>query len=90
MRFVITLPWDIKWSVTNQFVDKKFYYPFSELGDNSRKWVEGYVQIHTNLNFEFFDNYMLNAGIKNLTDYINKNVGPMPGREFYLGLSTNF
>jgi len=90
LRFVITLPWNIKWSVTNQFVDRKFYYPFSELGDNTRKWVDGYVQIHTNLNYILFENYSLNFGVKNITDYINKSVGPMPGREFYFSIGTNF
>ena len=89
-RFAFKLPMDMKLAVTTQYSDKKFYYPKSEDGDYSRVWVEGFVQIHSNLRLKLFDNYSINFGIKNLTDYVNKKIGPMPGREFYATLNTNF
>jgi outer membrane receptor for ferrienterochelin and colicin len=54
--------------------------------NETKKWINGYALFHFNFNFPVWKGIKGDAGVRNITDYVNKTHGPMPGREWYLGL----
>ncbi len=52
--------------------------------------IPGYVLIHANLSYRTPWRVKVSLGVRNLTDYVKEFWGPMPGREWYAGLSFSF
>ena len=85
------LPWSITWNVRAQYIGKKFYWEdFDDATMTGTKaWIDDYFLLHTNVNIPIKWGLKSNIGIKNITNYYDKNWGPMPGIEWYAGLNYN-
>ena len=86
------LPLDISWNIRGQYIGKKFYWTsFDEVAKTGTKsWISNFFLFHTNLNIPLTFGLTANLGVKNITDYVNKTWGPMPGREWYAGVRYDF
>jgi outer membrane receptor for ferrienterochelin and colicins len=75
-------------SMRGQYFGKKFDWNSEDENPNNetKKWINGYALFHFNFNFPVWKGIKGDAGVRNITDYVNKTHGPMPGREWYLGL----
>ena len=78
-------------SLRGQYFGKKFYWmEWDEVSNGGTKdWISDYVLFHANLSFPVLGKFRATLGGRNLSDYVNKKWGPMPGREFYIGLAYN-
>ncbi len=88
MSFQFNFNFNTHWNIRFQYIGKKFYWEtFDDATQSGTKaWVEGYLLIHTNFNFRIWDGFTADLGIRNITNYVNKLWGPMPGREWYAGI----
>ncbi len=86
------LPWDITWNVRGQYIGNKFYWKdFDDTTMTGTKaWIDDYFLLHTNVSAPIKWGITMNAGVKNIVDYYDKLWGPMPGREWYVGLNYKF
>jgi len=86
----IQLPFDIKFNVRAQYVGERY---FGEEGITDgilqESWIDEYFLLHTNLNIPIIKKIGLTVGINNITDVYDAVWGPMPGREWYIGLRFN-
>ena len=86
----IQFPRDIYFNIRAQYVGARLY---GEGGQADRRsvagWLDEYFQLHTNLSIPLINKLQLRVGIKNLTDVYDVDWGPMPGREWYIGLGFN-
>ncbi|MFC1759970.1 TonB-dependent receptor domain-containing protein [Candidatus Neomarinimicrobiota bacterium] len=86
----VQLPWDIKFNIRSQFIGERYYGEYGNDDTNiNEEWIDEYVLLHTNINFSIFKNIYLHVGVNNLTDVYDEVWGPMPGREWYIGLKFN-
>lgn len=90
LKFTFKLPLEIRFSITSQITDKKFYFDSDDPASQQKHWLEGYTLFHTDLSVPIIKHVNLNFGVKNISDYVNKEWGPMPGREYYATINTNF
>lgn len=86
------LPYEISWNIRGQYIGKKFYWEdFDETTSTGTKaWISDFFLFHTNLNVPIVLELTASIGVKNITDYVDKTWGPMPGREWYAGIKYNF
>jgi len=86
----IQFPGDIYFNIRAQYIGERLY---GEGGQADRRsvagWLDEYFQLHTNLSMPLIDKLELRAGVKNITDVYDFDWGPMPGREWYIGLGFN-
>ena len=89
---MFSLPHHIKWNIRALFYGPRYdYYIDDATGELSDKIkIPGYVLIHSNLSYRTPWHVKLILGVRNLTDYVKKFWGPMPGREWYAGFSFNY
>jgi outer membrane receptor for ferrienterochelin and colicins len=93
----LRLHYDYYLSLKMQYFGKKFYWENSENEQNvfsqnetNKEWIPDFFLFHTNFSFPIYEDFEGSFGIRNLTNYVNKNWGPMPGREWYLRVSYKF
>lgn len=89
---MVDLPYGIKANIRTQYMGKKedilINDQTGEVTDSIP--VEAYNLIHINFSGKIYQNIKLYGGVRNLTDYVNKTWGPMPGREWYTGITYKF
>ncbi|MEE9572029.1 MAG: TonB-dependent receptor, partial [Candidatus Neomarinimicrobiota bacterium] len=86
----IQFPWDIYFNIRGQYVGSRLYGEGGQADKRSVDgWLDEYFQLHTNLSIPVISKLELHVGVKNLTDVYDVNWGPMPGREWYLGIGYN-
>jgi outer membrane receptor for ferrienterochelin and colicins len=81
---------NIKLTTTAQIYSRQFYFSTDDPQDTEKNWIEGYTLLHADLGFPVIEQIHINLGIKNITDYVNIDWGPLPGREYYITLNTKF
>ncbi len=88
----IALNDNINFNVRGRYEGKRFYWETSDENPDilTKERIDGYLLLNTHAVFTLFQRYDVSLGIKNLTDYVDKVWGPMPGRELYGGLSFAF
>ena len=78
---------DIKFNLRAQFIGERYYGEEGVVeGEIVKNWIDEYVLLHTNINLPLYKNIYLHAGVNNITDVFDEVWGPMPGREWYIGL----
>jgi len=86
----IQFPLNIYFNVRGQYVGERY---FGEEGVTDgifqESWIDEYFLLHTNLNIPLINKIELNVGVNNVTDVYDEVWGPMPGREWYIGLRFN-
>ncbi len=86
----IQFPLNIHFNVRAQYVGERY---FGEEGITDgifqESWIDEYFLLHTNLNIPLIKKIELNVGVNNITDVYDEVWGPMPGREWYIGLRFN-
>jgi len=86
----LQFPYDISYNLRAQFVGERYYGEESVTdGGFQENWIDEYFLLHTNINIPIYKNIELHAGINNITDVYDEVWGPMPGREWYVGLKFN-
>lgn len=87
--FLFDLPYNMKLSLRANYYGKRNDRLINDdTGEVSEEiFVPDYLLMHTNLSAKLPIGFTLNGGVKNITNYINTTWGPMPGREWYIGLS---
>ncbi len=86
----LKLPWDISVNLRAQYVGERYYGEESITGEEDEEsWIDKYFLLHTNIKVPVYKNIELHAGINNITDFYDEVWGPMPGREWYVGLNFN-
>ncbi len=84
------LPWQIKYNLRGQYVGERYYGDEGlAVGETADKWLDKYILLHTNISFPIWGKLEMQAGINNITDVYDAVWGPMPGREWYIGLGFN-
>jgi len=84
------LPWQIHYNFRGQFVGERYYGEEGlAVGEITDSWIDEYFLLHTNISIPFMKKLEIHAGINNLTDVYDAVWGPMPGREWYIGLRFN-
>jgi outer membrane receptor for ferrienterochelin and colicins len=88
LNFIETVSFNIR----GQYFGEQFYWSdWDEISKTGNKEsISDYLLLHTNVSYSILDNMSLYSGLRNLTDYINRTWGPMPGREWYAGIRYNF
>lgn len=85
---MLSLPWDIKMNIRSLLfgprTDSEIDEDSGEITDHIK--IPGYVLVNAHIEYRMPFNLRLQAGGKNLTNYVKKFWGPMPGREWYFGL----
>ncbi len=77
----------VKFNIRFQYVGRRFYWDDSMDGTvPTRAWIKPYTVLNAHVNVPLPWGLNVYAGGKNLTDYVDRTWGPMPGREWYLGL----
>jgi outer membrane receptor for ferrienterochelin and colicins len=73
-----------------QFYSEQTFYGEDVVENSGKNSIPGryLVAVYTTFNLPY--NIILTGGVKNLTDQVDKLWGPMPGREFYIGLQYDF
>lgn len=86
---LLTLPYDVKLNLRALFfgprVDSEIDEASGELHTGIK--IPGYVLYNLNVDYDLPYHIRLQAGARNLTNYVKEFWGPMPGREWYFGLS---
>lgn len=86
----LQLPLDIKFNVRAQYVGERYY---GEEGlvesETVESWIDEYFLLHTNLSIPLMKKFQIHAGVNNITDVYDVVWGPMPGREWYIGIRFN-
>ncbi|MFZ1288667.1 MAG: TonB-dependent receptor [Melioribacteraceae bacterium] len=82
----------LSFNIRGQFFGEQFYWTeYNEITQTGIKDdIPSYYLFHTNLNYKILDNLNVYAGVRNLNDYVNKLWGPMPGREWYVGIKYEY
>jgi len=74
-----------------QCIGDRFFGEAGLAGDvESTQWIASYTLWNINFQQRFKVGFDLNGGLKNITDVFDPVWGPMPGREWYLGLNYNY
>ncbi len=83
----LTMKNNIKFNMRIQYTGKRFYWnDIQEGAEPEKSWIDGYTLINGHMSFPMPLGLRGYAGGKNLTDYVDNVWGPMPGREWYIGL----
>lgn len=90
LRFGFKFFNDFKLTTTIQTSSRKFYYSADDPEETHKNWLEAYSLFHADLSVPIISQINMNIGIKNITDYVNLEWGPMPGREYYVTFNTKF
>ena len=86
----LTLNTVTRLNVNGQFTGDRYYGAASATGEiESETWLDSYTLWNVNLQRDFFKTCSLKAGIRNVTDVYDPVWGPMPGREWYVGINYN-
>jgi outer membrane receptor protein involved in Fe transport len=76
--------------VRAQYVGERYY---GEEGlvesETVESWIDEYFLLHTNLSIPLMKKFQIHAGVNNITDVYDVVWGPMPGREWYIGIRFN-
>ncbi|MBK7981285.1 MAG: TonB-dependent receptor [Ignavibacteriae bacterium] len=81
----------LSFSFRGQFFGKQIWKDYEEIIYTGRNEViSSYWLFHTNLNYKISEKLNTYLGMRNLNNYINKTWGPMPGREWYIGLKYEY
>ena len=84
------LPWHINFNVRAQYVGERYFGEESITdGIFQESWIDEYFLLHTNLSIPFVKKLEIHVGVNNITDVYDVVWGPMPGREWYIGLRFN-
>ncbi len=84
------LPLQINYNFRGQFVGERYYGDEGlAVGEISDSWIDEYFLLHTNISIPVTKKIEIHAGVNNLTDVYDAVWGPMPGREWYIGLRFN-
>ncbi len=86
---IFSLPYHIKLNIRARYFGKRYD---TLIDDNSGRIIEripisDYTVWNANFSIKMPYHLKLSVGGFNLTNYVNKTWGPMPGREWYAGLS---
>ncbi len=85
--FRCLLPFEISMNVRVQYIGERYYGEEGLMeGELVEEWLDDYMLLHTNFSIPVMKYFELNAGVKNITDVYDEVWGPMPGREWYVGL----
>jgi len=86
----IKLPYNISWNIRAQHIGQRYYGEEGVIeGEFVEEWIDDYTLFHTNFSIPVMNLFELNTGIKNITDVYDETWGPMPGREWYIGIKMN-
>ena len=78
-------------NLSGQYIGDRYYGEQSVSGDlETEEWIDSYAIWNMHLQSDLTRGLNINAGIKNLTDVYDPIWGPMPGREWYMGLNFNY
>ena len=90
--FIITFPRDIKLNMRSFYTGERLDTQINdETGEISEKIkINDYFLVNGNVSMPLPYRLKIYLGVRNLTDYVDKIWGPMPGREFYSGLTYKF
>jgi len=78
-------------NLSGQFIGDRYYGEESVSGTiESEEWIDSYMIWNSHFQTGLILGLNLNAGVKNLTDVYDPIWGPMPGREWYVGLNYNY
>ncbi len=78
-------------NLSGQYIGDRYYGEQSVSGTiDSEEWIDSYIIWNIHLQSDLIRGLNMNAGIKNFTDVYDPIWGPMPGREFYIGLNYNY
>ncbi|MBK8944009.1 MAG: TonB-dependent receptor [Ignavibacteriae bacterium] len=82
----------ISFNVRGQFFGEQFYWAdYDEIAQvGIKENIPPYWLFHTNLNYKITETLNAYLGMRNLNDYVNKMWGPMPGREWYVGIKYSY
>ncbi len=84
------LPWGINYNIRAQYVGERYFGEESITdGIFQESWIDEYILLHTNLSIPFVKKLEIHAGVNNFTNVFDPVWGPMPGREWYMGLRFN-
>jgi len=86
----IQLPANIYFNIRGQYIGDR-YYGEESIADGGflENWIDEYFLLHTNLNIPLMKIFEIHAGINNITNVYDDVWGPMPGREWYIGIRIN-
>ena len=85
--FRFQLPFEISMNIRAQYLGERYYGEGGLMvGEPIEEWLDDYLLLHANLRIPVMKYYELNAGVKNITDLYDEVWGPMPGREWYIGI----
>ena len=89
---LFTVPWDIKINFRALYFGPK---TDTQINEETGKVVDkinvpDYALLNLNISKNIFKNLKFIAGGRNLTNYVNALWGPLPGREFYVGLNYKY
>ncbi len=89
---IISLPYNIKFNIRAVYTGEKTDRLIDdESGQVSEEIpIEDYFIYNLNISAALPLGLRIYGGGRNLSDYVNKTWGPMPGREWYLGLSYSY
>jgi len=89
---IFSLPYNININTRLHYTGEKIDRLINDdTGEVSEKiTVPDFSLIHINVSAGLPYGLRAYAGVRNLTDYVNTTWGPMPGREWYLGISYQY
>ncbi|HEY9186578.1 MAG TPA: TonB-dependent receptor [Ignavibacteria bacterium] len=87
-KFYLTSEIDLQ--LRQQFYSKQKYWGEDVAETTGEKFIEGKYLLYLYANFKLPYNLKLYSGINNLTNKYDIQWGPLPGREWFLGLQYNF
>ncbi len=78
-------------NLSGQYIGDRYYGEQSVSGTiDSEEWIDSYMIWNLHFQSDLILGLNMNAGIKNFTDVYDPVWGPMPGREWYVGLNYNY
>jgi outer membrane receptor for ferrienterochelin and colicins len=80
----------VELQLRQQFYSEQFYYGEDVVENSGRNRIPGRYLLSIHSTFNLLYHIVLSLGIKNSTDQVDKDWGPMPGREWYLGVQYDF
>ncbi|HQJ74169.1 MAG TPA: TonB-dependent receptor [Bacteroidota bacterium] len=87
-KFYLTSEIDLQ--LRQQFYSKQKYWGEDVAETTGEKFIEGKYLLYLYANFKLPYNLKIYSGINNLTNKYDIQWGPLPGREWFLGLQYNF
>ncbi len=86
----LQLPLGINFNVRAQFVGERYYGDEGLVeSETVESWIDEYFILHTNLSIPIMKKFEIHTGVNNITDVYDVVWGPMPGREWYIGIRFN-